>query len=242
MEAGYGSSAGRVRETNEDTIWCGERLAVVADGMGGAAGGEVASRLAVETLKGWRLPPPHMPARAIEEELLRAVHAANQEIYDRALAEPSLRGMGTTLTVAVLSDLAVIVAHVGDSRAYRVVGGRLQQITADHSVVGELMRSGGLSPAEARRHPYRNMLTRALGTARHVEVDVHRVAVKAGEGILLCTDGLTNTLSDSEIEAVIAGERDAQACVDALIAAANARGAPDNVSAILLYPGGSQRD
>ncbi len=241
MQAGYGSDRGRVRSSNEDALWVGERLLVVADGMGGAAAGEVASRLAVETVRGWRYPATPAPVQTIKEELERSVHAANQEIYDKARRHDDLRGMGTTLTVAFLIKAGdVVLAHVGDSRAYLVKAGGMERITQDHSVVGELIRSGGLAPSQAATHPYRNLLTRALGTSRRVEVDVDRVHIGVGEGLLLCTDGLTAVLSDEEIALTINEAKGAQAAVDALINLANERGGPDNVSAILAYPGGTK--
>jgi len=237
MLLGFGSDVGRVRETNEDSLFCGESLFVVADGMGGYAAGEVASQLAVQTVKGWRFPSGHLPVRAAVQELERSVHAANQAVYDRALHDPATRGMGTTLTAALIVGGGAVIAHVGDSRAYLVKGGEIEQVTQDHSVVGELVRSGGITRREAERHPYRNMLTRALGTSRHVDVDIVRVPIAAGEGLLLCTDGLTTVLRDEEIAAIIARHVRPEAAVDELIAATNARGGPDNVSLILLYPG-----
>lgn len=242
MESGCGSSAGRVRELNEDVVWCDGRLAVVADGMGGAAAGEVAASLAVETVKGWPFPPLDAPIEELEEAALQAVGAANRIIYERASADPALRGMGTTITAAILGRDCAVVAHVGDSRAYHVKAGRLRPITQDHSVVAELVRSGGITPEQARRHPYRNLLTRALGPAPRVEVDIHTVPLDRDDGLFLCTDGLTILLADDEIAGIIQEAKGAQAAVDALIAEANQRGAPDNVSAILLYPGGSARD
>lgn len=242
MESGCGSSTGRVRELNEDVVWCDGRLAVVADGMGGAAAGEVAANLAVETVKGWPFPSGDAPIQELEQAALRAVGAANRAIYERASADPDLKGMGTTITAVILGRACAVVAHVGDSRAYHVRAGRLHPITRDHSVVAELLRSGGITAEQARRHPYRNMLTRALGPAPYVDVDIHTVSLDRDDGIFLCTDGLTSLLTDEEIAGIIREAKGAQAAVDALIAEANDRGAPDNVSAILVYPGGSVRD
>lgn len=242
MQAGYGSDKGRVRATNEDALWCDDRLIVVADGMGGAAAGEVASRLAVETVRGWRFPSKHAPIQNVKEEVERSIHAANQEIYDRALRHKELQGMGTTLTMAFLLPAGTaIVAHVGDSRAYLFTQNRLSRITQDHSVVGELVRSGGILPSQAEHHPYRNLLTRALGTSRHVDVDIERVRLGPRDALLLCTDGLTGLVSDDEMETIIAESKEAQAAVDALISLANERGGPDNITAVLIYPGGAER-
>lgn len=240
MQAGYGSHVGQVRETNEDAVLCSERLFVVADGMGGYAAGEIASRLAVETVSGWRFPPETAPFQTVRDEVVRAVHAANQEVYDRGQRDGALKGMGTTLSVALLVGSVAVVAHVGDSRVYAVQENKLLQVTHDHSVVGELVRSGGISEVQARQHPYRNMLTRALGTARHVDVDVERVQLRRGDGLLLCTDGLTGLLADDEIASVIAEHRDPQTAVDVLILMANERGGPDNISAVLAFPGGRE--
>lgn len=245
MRVGYRTDVGRMRPINEDALWVDGRLFVLADGMGGHQAGEVASRLAVESVVADLLDAltasdgvQHLP----ETERVRAsVLAANETVYAKAQDDPTLKGMGTTLTVGLLLNGEAVIAHVGDSRAYLVRPAELVQLTEDHSVVWELVRSGGLSPQEAHAHPYRNLLTRALGMEPKIEVDTHRLRLQPADGLLFCTDGLTNLLSDSEIHDVISSCDQPQAAVDQLIDLANARGAPDNVSVILAVPEGDGR-
>ena len=245
MRVGYGTDAGRVRPINEDCLWADDKLLVLADGMGGHQAGEVASRLAVESVVAHfqdHEAPADREKSSVAMDLVRAsVRAANALVYSKSLQAPELKGMGTTLTVALLVNGEAVLGHVGDSRAYLVQPESIVQLTEDHSVVWELMRSGSLSSQEAHVHPYRNMLTRALGTAMTVEVDTVRLRLKPTDGLLLCSDGLTGVLSDEEIHAIISSNSDPQAAVDALIEQANARGAPDNVSAILALPEGDVR-
>ncbi len=245
MRVGYGTDAGRVRPINEDCLWADDKLLVLADGMGGHQAGEVASRLAVESVVAHfqdHEAPADCEKSSVAIDLVRAsVRAANALVYSKSLQAPELKGMGTTLTVALLVNGEAVLGHVGDSRAYLVQPESIVQLTEDHSVVWELMRSGSLSSQEAHVHPYRNMLTRALGTAMTVEVDTVRLRLKPTDGLLLCSDGLTGVLSDEEIHAIISSNSDPQAAVDALIEQANARGAPDNVSAILALPEGDVR-
>lgn len=236
MRVGSGSDVGRVRKSNEDAFWHDGRLFIVADGMGGHAAGEIASRIATETIRSWRFPDETAPEEVDRSAVREALLAANQAVYEKAQKDPACRGMGTTLTLALLSSSRATLGHVGDSRAYLIRDGRLIQLTEDHSVVAELIRSGGLTEEEASAHPFRNLLTRALGTARDVEVDVETVRLEAGDGLLLCTDGLSGVLSDGELLRLASEAADPQSAVVRLLEAANAAGGPDNITAILIWP------
>jgi serine/threonine protein phosphatase PrpC len=225
------SNQGLVRTNNEDWLFIDEEagLLVVADGMGGHAGGEEASRLAVDTvvevLAGGLYPQP-------EESIHRALAVANRAIIAKAAANPALAGMGTTLTlVAVLPDF-LITGHIGDSRAF-LIGREGRCLTSDHSVTGQLLASGKITDAEAVSHPQRHVLTRALGTDTHVEAEVLRHPWSPGQHVLLCSDGLTEVVAVEEIFTVVQGEGDLQLKVNSLLSTALERGAPDNVTIIL---------
>lgn len=225
------TDTGRRRLQNEDAFVCDPPLYAVADGMGGAQAGEIASRLAVSTLE------QRDGARRGEETVAELVRAANTRIFQRALDDPALAGMGTTITAMLVDDRAgtIAVAHVGDSRAYLVRDRALEQLTADHSLVAELVRSGRLTPAEAEQHPHRSVITRALGTEAEVEVDTFTVAMQEGDLFLLCSDGLTAMLADSEIVAILAEtDGDPDRAADALVGAANRAGGEDNITVVVL--------
>ena len=225
------SDTGRKRRQNEDAYVCEPPLFAIADGMGGAQAGEVASGLAAAAFE--------EGAAAIhgEDGVATLVRAANARIFERAVHDPTVAGMGTTATVAVVDESAgtVTLAHVGESRAYRYRRGALEQLTTDHSLVGELVRSGRLTEDEAAVHPHRSVITRALGTDADVEVDTLTVEVVPGDLVLLCSDGLSAMVRDEEIarvlEATGAAPREAG---EALIAAANAAGGEDNVTVVLF--------
>src|SRR6266545_3809540 len=177
---------GRKRRRNEDAYVVEPPLFAVADGMGGAQAGEVASRLAAAALK-------ERGATTLtgSERIVALIQEANRRVYDRSNEDPSASGMGTTITVALVGDGQVAFGHVGDSRAYLIRDGSMEQLTEDHSLVAELMRSGKLSPEEAETHPQRSVITRALGTDPDVDVDTFSVETKPGDLFLLCSDGLT---------------------------------------------------
>ncbi len=224
-EAAATSDVGRLRQSNEDALVVDDPIFAVADGMGGARAGEVASAMAVAALLG-----VHGDASA----LTRAITDVNRRIHAAAAADPTLAGMGTTVTAAILDGDTLTFGHVGDSRAYLLRGGRLSQITDDHSLVGELIRRGALSPAEAERHPQRSVITRALGAESRVDIDVVRLHPEAGDVILLCSDGLTGMVNDPEIERILGSSQRLDEAAGRLIDAANAAGGEDNVSAVLL--------
>jgi len=240
------TDVGRQRDANEDSYVtaeippCGARpiddraallrpVFAVADGMGGAQAGEVASRTATEVFE-TTTPPDGTP----EEQLTSLVLEANRRIFELAQSDESRRGMGTTLTAAMLDDDGVSVGHVGDSRAYRLREDKLEQLTHDHSLVAELERSGQLSPGAAEHHPQRSIITRALGPESEVEVDAHTHAARAGDVYLICSDGLTSMLSDDEVGALLRGAADLNSAADALVRAANQSGGKDNITVVLF--------
>ena len=218
---------GQVRENNEDVIVRSDRLALVADGMGGHPGGEIAANVAAGVISAVFMGQS-------DDELEAAVRAANWAIRDRAIGQPGLEGMGTTICVAgLLVSGRLALAHVGDSRAYLWHEGALSQLTKDHSVTTELIERGELREEEADQHPYYGVLTRALGVAPAVEIDSRTVAVEKGDRVLLCSDGLFNELSLDEIAGAVEGAKDPAAIVDSLIERANAQGGRDNISVVV---------
>ncbi len=225
------TDTGRRRLQNEDAFVCEPPLFAVADGMGGAQAGEIASRLAAAAFE------ERIDSIVGADGLIELVREANTRIFERALRDRSAAGMGTTTTLALLDEQGgtVTLAHVGDSRAYRLRAGRLEQLTADHSLVGELIRSGRLTAEEAVSHPHRSVITRALGTEADVEVDTRTMPVEPGDLYLLCSDGLPTMMRDEAILAEIdrAGGDPGDAA-DALVAAANAAGGEDNVTVVLF--------
>ncbi len=229
---------GLVRSSNQDTFVSGTfsngaAWAVVCDGMGGANGGQIASQLAAETIsKRLELSGNNkLDSRSIRNLLLCACEAANIEIYEKAQNEPELSGMGTTVVAAIINGKTAYVLHVGDSRAYFTDGDDFIQITRDHSMVQELYESGEISKEEASVHPRKNIITKALGIQDTLSYDYNEVQLKAGAKLLLCTDGLTNMVSDEEIFSMISEETSAEKLVDAALKA----GGTDNVTAVLIY-------
>jgi len=225
------SDTGRKRRQNEDAFVCEPPLFAIADGMGGAQAGEVASRLAAAVFE--------EGAAAVQGEdgVATVVRAANARIFERAVHDPAVAGMGTTATVAVVDEAAatVTLAHVGDSRAYLYRLGSLEQLTTDHSLVGELVRSGRLTEDEAAVHPHRSVITRALGTDADVEVDTLTLDVAPGDLLLLCSDGLSAMMRDDGIVRVLETTGGApREAAEALVQAANAAGGEDNVTVVLF--------
>lgn len=230
MNVGAETSIGKVRQTNEDAFWAEKGLLIVCDGMGGHRAGEVASAMAVESIRNFPFQFHDPPA-----EVRQAILQAHATIVQASLHNPELQGMGTTVTMALCVEAEegadVTVGHVGDSRAYYYANGELCRITNDHSVVGELTRQGTLSPEEAVLHPQRHVLSQALGIGE-VEVEVHRIFLPSGARILICTDGLTDVLSDEQIKEHIA-RSEPQETARALVALANAQGGRDNITVIV---------
>jgi len=223
------TDVGRQRQTNEDDFVDAPPFFAVADGMGGAKAGEVASQLAAEAFAGERggEEPP-------EAQLERITRHANRRIYELATKDETRRGMGTTLTAALVSGGRVSLAHVGDSRAYRLRDDRLEQLTHDHSLVAELERTGQISPEAAESHPQRSIITRALGPEPDVEVDTYTVSANAGDVFLLCSDGLTAMLADDEVSSILTTSTSLDAAAQALVRAANQSGGKDNITVVLF--------
>jgi len=225
------TDTGRRRLRNEDAFICEPPLFAVADGMGGARAGEIAAGLAAAALE-----EAGTETRGAEG-IAALLTEANRRIWERSLADPKTAGMGTTVTAALVDAVAgtVAIGHVGDSRAYLLRRGSIEQLTTDHSLVAELVQSGVLTPEEAERHPQRSAITRALGTEATVEVDGFTVTAQAGDVFLICSDGLSTMLSDDEMAAAIesAGGNPSDAA-DALVRAANAHGGEDNVTVVLF--------
>jgi PPM family protein phosphatase len=240
------TDVGRKRDHNEDAFLIDEELSlyIVADGMGGHAGGGTASRLAVETIQREmqqaRDAEPNLfgPSAGVEDsrlpDVLRAaVERACSVIYDTAQHDPDLAGMGTTVTAALVRDHAAFVAHVGDSRCYLVRGGRIYQVSEDHSLVNEQLKAGAISADEARNSRFKNIITRSVGFEQEVQVDVMGLEVEAGDALVICCDGLSNLVDDHEIletvEALPVDDAPAR-----LVALANERGGDDNITVVVV--------
>src|SRR3954453_5280852 len=227
-EQWYASDLGRQRQGNEDNFFVRAPLFVVADGMGGAQAGEVASEIAVRSFD------EDLPNGSRAEALVGVIEGANKRIHDKARADESLHGMGTTTTAAYVDDDEVIIAHVGDSRAYLLRGGELIRLTKDHSLVGELVARGKLTEEQAEQHPQRSVITRALGPEAAVQVDIDIFPAKAGDLFLLCSDGLTSMVHEPELRPFFEQAESLEELGKRLIDAANAAGGRDNITVILF--------
>jgi len=222
------SDVGRQREANEDNLVLASPVFAVADGMGGARAGEVASQMAADAFEDRR------HEGTPEQQLATVAKRANRRIHDLSRRDEAHRGMGTTLTAAMVAEGCVSIGHVGDSRAYRLRDGRLEQLTHDHSLVAELERSGQLTPEAAEHHPQRSIITRALGPEADVEVDTHSHPARPGDVYLLCSDGLTGMISDGDVTALMTGAASLEEAAESLIRAANQRGGKDNITVVLF--------
>jgi serine/threonine protein phosphatase PrpC len=226
------TDVGRQRQSNEDAFFERAPLFAVADGMGGARAGEVASRMAVEELASL----DDSGTRA-EERLREVARTANRRIYDMAQSDSEHAGMGTTFTAVLVSGREVAVGHVGDSRLYRLREGGFERLTDDHSLVEELVRQGKLSPEEAEVHPQRSIITRALGPEKDVQVDTFTDIARDGDVYLLCSDGLSGMVSEEQIAQILTASRSLEDAAQALIDAANTAGGKDNITAVLFRVG-----
>ena len=226
--AGSRSNTGCVREHNEDSVIVQAPLFAVADGMGGHAAGEVASELAVDILA------ESAPGICDADSLIEAVRTINRSIIAAAEAGTGRPGMGTTLTSAVIDGTRLLIAQVGDSRAYLLHNGKLQQLTRDHSYVGELLAGGHISPDEAAQHPKRSVITRALGSDPKTEADIYELEAVVGDRLLLCSDGLYGMVSDEEITSILLANPDPQSACDELTIAAREGGGLDNITSIVV--------
>jgi serine/threonine protein phosphatase PrpC len=224
------TDAGRRRRRNEDAYVCEPPLFAVADGMGGAQAGEIASRLAAAALSSG----PGSSGSG-EERVAALIQEANRRIYERSSEDEAVSGMGTTMTVALAEDDTVAIGHVGDSRAYLIRDRSLEQLTEDHSLVAELVRSGKLSPEEAEVHPQRSVITRALGTDPDVDVDTFLLPARAGDVFMLCSDGLTSMVDDEAILSIIErNQGNLRTAAKELVSEANKGGGEDNITIVLF--------
>ncbi|MBQ8279638.1 MAG: Stp1/IreP family PP2C-type Ser/Thr phosphatase [Roseburia sp.] len=234
------TDAGRRRDMNQDYMFASEtavgklpNLFIVADGMGGHKAGEFASKTAVETIVEYIR---DNDSGQVVASLKKAIGEANRRVLKEAIIDIEKEGMGTTIVVATIKDDKVIVANVGDSRLYIVNESSITQITVDHSFVEEMIRSGRIARTEARNHPDKNKITRAVGVFPKVDVDFFEVKVVPGDMILMCTDGLTNMVDDEEIKRIVLGQRDIVEKTATLIETANKNGGTDNITALLIEP------
>jgi PPM family protein phosphatase len=240
------TNIGRKRDHNEDSISIpeNERLSIVADGMGGHASGEVASRLAVEiinehfneTAKQQTLTWPYKVDRDLRTHVNRmttGIMMANLEIWERSQREPRYKGMGTTCVASYFLDDALIIGHVGDSRCYRARGTEMLQLTEDHSLINDYIRMKRVTPEEAENWPHKNVIVRALGMKESVQVDILTEKPHVGDIYLLCSDGLTGMIKNDQMQHILLSERDLDRAVDRLIDAANEEGGVDNISVVL---------
>ena len=250
IEIGSATHVGRVRTNNEDShrVVPALKLFVLSDGIGGQANGEVASAVAVETIVTQCLrssaeqstfhgeePPSDISERS--NRLVNAVYLANRAILEASAIDARFQGMGATLVAAWIEGLRLSLVHVGDSRAYLLRGGELEILTLDHTLVAEQVRSGLLTQQQAQTNPLRRILIRALGAREEVEIDIHERDLRIGDVLLLCSDGLTGMVPDSEIAEILSHESDAQSAADRLVASANEHGGEDNVTVILVRIG-----
>lgn len=240
------TDVGLKRRENQDTFaykaFGGAVAAVVCDGMGGVTGGRLASSLAVSTFMEEldRLFCGEMTAEQVREMGRGSIARANRAVYDRSRETAEHHGMGTTLVAAIAAPELALIFNVGDSRAYHIGASGIHRVTRDHSVVEEMVASGELTPEEARTHPNRNLITRALGPNADTECDVFPVPLAPGDELLLCTDGLSGTVRDEELLDAVRGSESGAAALDRLLELAKSRGAPDNVTAVLILNGGEE--
>jgi protein phosphatase len=223
------TDVGRQRSVNEDSLVLAPPFFAVADGMGGAKAGEVASAMAAGAFDG-----EADSGEPAEAQLSRILREANRRIYELAVADDSHRGMGTTVTAAKVTGAEISLGHVGDSRAYRLRDGELEQLTRDHSLVAELERSGQITPEAAEHHPQRSIITRALGPEPDVQVDTYTLAGRSGDVFLICSDGLTSMVSDDELASLLRSAASLEEAAESLVRAANQSGGRDNITVVLF--------
>lgn len=236
MKISSATSVGKVRPVNEDAFFVsppdksGSLLAVVADGMGGHNAGEVASSEAINVIKDVVLDNEHNA----KEMLIEAINSANSTIYNMSLDKQALYGMGTTITACVIEKDKVTAAQVGDSRLYLIRDEMITQITKDHSLVEMLIENGSITKEDAKHHPQKNVITRAIGTDKEVTADIYEFSICKGDIILLCSDGLVNMVEDEKILSIITRSRTFEKTADKLIAEAENAGGNDNITVILI--------
>jgi PPM family protein phosphatase len=228
MNNGTKTDQGKIREQNEDAYGYRDTLFVIADGMGGHQAGEIASAIAVENILAFDV------SSNPQERLHEAVLNANNAILNEMAKNEDFSGMGTTVAVLYLTEDQAYVSHVGDSRIYKLAEGNLSQLTDDHSFVAELIKNGSITEEEAKIHPPRNVLTRALGTQEKFEFEVNSFSAKGGDKFLLCSDGLTGMLAENVLKEVLSAREDPQIIADKLVQKANDNGGTDNITVIVI--------
>jgi protein phosphatase len=236
------TDVGRQRSANEDSLVVSPPFFAVADGMGGARAGEVASAMAAKAFQSEHDAAEHDASEPAEAQLTRILRGANREIYELAVSDESHRGMGTTVTAAKVTGDEISLAHVGDSRAYRLRDGELEQLTKDHSLVAELQRTGQITAEAAEHHPQRSIITRALGPEPDVEVDTYTLTAREDDVFLLCSDGLTGMVSDDEVSSILRTATDLEEAADSLVRAANQSGGRDNITVVMFRIGEGGED
>ncbi|KKB39296.1 Stp1/IreP family PP2C-type Ser/Thr phosphatase [Bacillus thermotolerans] len=240
MDSVFRTDRGRVRLHNEDSGGVfvhasGSRLAIVADGMGGHNAGDVASQMAVEAIQSqWMQVKKIDDANQAERWLREAINESNEKVFSHANCSPECSGMGTTLVVALCTDRFCTIANIGDSRCYLFNEDGFVQLTEDHSLVNELVKSGEITKEEAEYHPRKNILTRALGTASEVTADFHTVMFEQGDALLLCSDGLSNKLAQQEMQQIMEASLPLEEKADSFIQTANQKGGEDNITLVIL--------
>lgn len=235
----YKTDIGKIRENNEDYFFVDKQMGlfIIADGMGGHQGGEVASKIGVEAITSCIKGAMKSNNDNVAHIIYQAIKEANKMIYTRALSDPNLNGMGTTIVLALKHMNTFHIAHVGDSRAYLLREGKLSQLTQDHSLITELLKTGEITEDEVHKHHLRHVLSKVLGVKEMVEPDNMTMILKKRDYFLLCSDGLTNMLKDAEIKNIILNESNLQKNCEGLIFAANEKGGKDNITAILMQIG-----
>lgn len=228
MKAAGRTDRGKVRELNEDSFGYNDNLYVVADGMGGHQAGEVASAIAVETVLKTTV------TGEIKAALKKTLVEANETIFVQSKQNKEFNGMGTTVAVLFLEDRNAFVTHIGDSRVYYLSNNNLKQLTSDHSLVNELVRTGEITIEEAKSHPQRNILTQALGSNEILDPEIIEIQVNKGDKFLLCSDGLTGSVPESLIKELMSLEEEPEIIVNRLIDSANESGGADNITAVLV--------
>ncbi len=239
MKTGVCTDAGKVREINQDDYAIYEngcRLYIVADGMGGHQCGEIASRMAVEVIVEHvkKYMSPDMDGLSVKGILFEAYHRANKKILEYNQIEPACSGMGTTLTLLYHCQKHSLIGHIGDSRAYVLHNRQLDQVTEDHSLVAELCKNGEISKEEAKKHPQRHVITRALGMSDYSKADIFSIELHNNDKVLLCTDGLTNLVSDEEINDIMNRSSSEEELAHKMVQLAIERGGHDNITVVIV--------
>ncbi len=240
MKTAHKTDTGLIRLVNEDRLIVQENLngftlAIVADGMGGHQAGDIASQIAIETIQ-QEMQNVHtgMDGEERERQLVGAVRKANQKVFDLASNQEQYLGMGTTVVAALVTEEMILIAHIGDSRAYLIGNEEVTQLTEDHSLVNELVKSGQIKPEEANSHPRKNVLIRALGTEENVEIDIVQSPWNKGDTLMLCSDGLSNMMDQAALKSVLHTDNSLEWKADRLIEQALKAGGDDNVTVVLL--------